>query len=133
MSQEINAGLQLDNTQPFYSEVASWCNNNNCFIEKIGNNLYKVKEIIIPPKTLEELQAEKIAELKANCQNYILSIYPIYKQLNIINPLSYYNNEDKVSMNTFIDNQRQICSSKEEEINNSTLKTIKNISITFED
>ena len=36
-------------------------------------------------KSLEELKAEKIQELKNNCKSYIFSIYPIDKQLNIIN------------------------------------------------
>ena len=43
-----------------------------------------------PVKTLEELKGEKIQQLKNNCQNYIYSIYPIYKQLNIINILDGY-------------------------------------------
>jgi len=84
-------------------------------------------------EVLNIAKEKKIKELRENCQNYILSVYPIYKQLNIINPLSDYSNEDKFAMNEFIDNQRKICASKEEEINNATLETINNIAITFGD
>lgn len=100
---------------------------------KSNPELFEIEvPVVTPPKTLEELKAEKIAELKSNCSNYILSVYPIYKQLNIINPLGDYSDEDRLTMNTFIDSQRTICASKEEEIKNATLKNINNISITFD-
>lgn len=69
----------------------------------------KVKE-----KTLEELKAEKIQQLKNNCKSYIFSIYPIDKQLNIINPLNDYTEKDKQNMNIFINKNRNICKEKEE-------------------
>ena len=39
-------------------------------------------------KPLEELKQEKIQELKNNCQKYIYSKYPIYKQLNAASGLA---------------------------------------------
>lgn len=81
-------------------------------------------------KPLEQLKQEKIKELKQNCQDYIYSVYPIYKQMNIINPLSDYSNEDRITMNAFLDEQREICNSKEEEINKAiSEKELDNIQI----
>ncbi|WP_294403128.1 hypothetical protein [uncultured Clostridium sp.] len=82
-----------------------------------GKLVFEGEETVRPEPSLEELKQEKIAELKQNCQNYIYSVYPIYKQMNIINPLSDYSNEDRITMNAFLDEQRAICNSKEEEIN----------------
>ena len=83
-------------------------------------------------KPLEELKAEKIQELKNNCMNYIYSVYPIYKQLNIINPLSDYSNEDKEEMNIFIDKNRKICKEKEELIKKAKYEEeLKKINIDF--
>lgn len=91
-------------------EMAIWCNQKGYYIvqEKDG---YYIRE---HTKTLEELKAEKIQELKNNCKSYIFSIYPIDKQLNIINPLNDYTEEDKQNMNIFINKNRNICKEKEE-------------------
>ena len=50
-----------------YPEVAAWCNANGCYIKEItpdgdGRRFEIVK---IPPKSLDEAKAEKIAELNA--------------------------------------------------------------------
>jgi len=61
------------------------------------------KEIVIDIKVLQE---QKLLENNEKCSAYILSVYPYYKQLNIINPLSDYSIEDRTAMNEFIDMQR---------------------------
>lgn len=87
----------------------------------------KVKE-----KTLEELKVEKIQKLKNNCMNYIYSVYPIYKQLDIINPLNDYPIERKEAMNNFIDENRNICNEKEELIKKAkNQKELEEINIEF--
>lgn len=103
-------------TQQKYNELISYANSNNCVIEDKGE-YYKAVEIEITKPSLEELKQEKIKELKQNCQDYIYSVYPIYKQMNIINPLSDYSNEDRIAMNAFLDKQRAICNEKEKQIN----------------
>ena len=82
-----------------------------------GRLVFKGEETEAPQPTLEELKQEKIKELRQNCQDYIYSVYPIYKQMNIINPLSDYSNEDRITMNAFLDKQRTICNEKEKQIN----------------
>lgn len=82
-----------------------------------GRLVFKGEETEKPEPSLEELKQEKIKELKQNCQDYIYSVYPIYKQMNIINPLYDYSNEDRISMNAFLDKQRAICNEKEKQIN----------------
>lgn len=82
-----------------------------------GRLVFKGEETVRPEPSLEELKQEKIKELKQNCQDYIYSVYPIYKQMNIINPLSDYSNEDRIAMNAFLDKQRAICNEKEKQIN----------------
>ena len=79
-----------------------------------GKLVFEGEETEVP---LEQLKQEKIKELKQNCQDYIYSVYPIYKQMNIINPLSDYSNEDRIAMNAFLDKQRAICNEKEKQIN----------------
>lgn len=44
-----------------YSQAAEWCNNNNAMIEDKGD-YYEV--VAIPEPTLDEVKANKIAELK---------------------------------------------------------------------
>lgn len=83
-------------------------------------------------KTLEELKEEKNKELKNNCKNYIFSVYPIDKQLNIINPLNDYTEEDKKNMNIFINKNRNICKEKEELIEKAkNQKELEEIDIKF--
>ena len=81
---------------------------------------------------LDKLKEEKIEQLKYNCKNYIFSIYPIDKQLNIINPLNDYTEEDRINMNIFINKNRNICSEKEELIKKAeTQKELEEIDIKF--
>ena len=83
-----------------------------------------------PQKPLEELKKEKIQELKNNCQNYIYSKYPIYKQLNAASGLA---TEEEISqMITFIQKARLICKDMEQQINSvKTQKELKKISTNF--
>lgn len=89
----------------------------------------------LPNQDIEILKENKISELKDNCNKYILSVYPYYKQMNIINPLSDYTIDDRIKMNEFIDLQRSICSSKKLEINQAyeenDIEKLKNINIDF--
>lgn len=59
-----------------------------------------------PKQDIKVLQEQKLLENNEKCSNYILSVYPYYKQMNIINPLSDYSIEDRTAMNEFIDMQR---------------------------
>lgn len=81
-------------------------------------------------KPLEELKQEKIQELKNNCQKYIYSKYPIYKQLNAASGLA---TEEEISqMITFIQKARLICEEKEQQIKYlSTKKELEKINIDF--
>ena len=83
-----------------------------------------------PQKPLEDLKKEKIQELKNNCQKYIYSKYPIYKQLNATNGLVA---EEEVSqMITFIQKARLICEDIEQQINSvKTQNELENISTNF--
>ena len=81
-------------------------------------------------KPLEELKQEKIQELKNNCQKYIYSKYPIYKQINVANGLA---SEEVISqMITFIQKARLICEEKEQQINSvKTQKELEKILTNF--
>ena len=83
-----------------------------------------------PQKPFEELKEEKIQELKNNCQKYIYSKYPIYKQLNAASGLA---TEEEISqMITFIQKARLICEEKEQQINSvKTQKELEKISTNF--
>ena len=83
-----------------------------------------------PQKPLEELKQEKIQELKNNCQNYIYSKYPIYKQINVANGLA---TEEEISqMTTFIQKTRLLCKEIEQKINSvKTQNELENISTNF--
>lgn len=81
---------------------------------------------------LDKLKEEKIAQLKKNCENYIYSVYPIYKQLDIINPLNDYPVEKKEEMNIFIDKNRNICKEMKELIKQAkSYEELKKINIDF--
>ena len=83
-----------------------------------------------PEKSLEELKKEKIQELKNNCQKYIYSKYPIYKQLNAANGLA---TEEEINlMNSFINETRLLCKEIEQKINSvKTQKELEKISTNF--
>lgn len=50
-----------------YPEVAAWCNANGCYIKEITPDAdgRRFEIVEIPPKSLDEAKAEKIAELNA--------------------------------------------------------------------
>lgn len=97
-----------------------------------GQLVFKGEETEAIQPTLEELKKEKIKELKNNCKSYIFSVYPIDKQLNIINPLNDYTEEDKQNMNIFINKNRNICNEKKELIKKAKSdEELKKINIDF--
>ena len=56
-----------------YSNKATWCNANSCYIEEIepkenGTRQFTIKEIVVPVLTLEEEIEKKHAELKSIMQ-----------------------------------------------------------------
>lgn len=50
-----------------YPEIAAWCNANGCYIKEITPDAdgRRFEIVEIPPKSLDEAKAEKIAELNA--------------------------------------------------------------------
>lgn len=83
-----------------------------------------------PQKPLDELKKEKIQELKNNCQNYIYSKYPIYKQINVANGLA--TEEETNLMHSFINETRLLCKEIEQQINSvKTQKELEKISTNF--
>lgn len=101
-------------TQSKYNELLEYANLHNSTIQLIDGYYTTVE--IIDDRTLEELKNEKIEQLKENCYNYILSVYPLYKQMNILNPLFDYTEQDRIKMNEFINKQREICNTKQANI-----------------
>lgn len=116
-------------TQQKYNELVSYANSNNCIIEDKGD-YYETVEIEIIEPTLEELKQEKIQQLKNNCSNCIYAVYPLFKQINLVNGL--YTEQEKTEYDTFISEKRTLCDTKEQEIlNASTVEEINNINIEF--
>jgi len=60
-------------------------------------------------RTPEEIDGIRIQQIEAKCNQAIEAIYPIYKQINIINLLTPYTVEDREAMKAFIDSKRAIC------------------------
>ena len=116
-------------TQQKYNELVSYANLNNCIIEDKGE-YYETVEIKIAEPTLEELKVKKIQELKNNCQKYIYSKYPIYKQINVANGLT---TEEEINlMHSFINETRLLCKEIEQKINSAkTQKKLEEISTNF--
>ena len=75
-----------------------------------------------PQKPIEELKQEKLNFLNSETQKFIYAKYPIYKQLNIINPLNDYTDKDRNTMNEFINSTRNKNHKFVEQINNCTSK-----------
>ena len=108
------------------------------FYKKIGMEEFEVEQGYdgwylkghAPQKPLEDLKKERIQELKNNCQNYIYSKYPIYKQINVANGLA---TEEEISqMITFIQKARLLCKEIEQKINSvKTQKELEKISTNF--
>lgn len=66
---------------------------------------------------LEKLKQNKTKELKCNCSQYIYSLYPQFKQSNIIVGINS-SEQNLIDMKTFIQSQINTCSNKEIQINN---------------
>ena len=114
-----------------YNELIDYANKNNKIIVDKGT-YYETEEKKEPVKTLEELKEEKIKQLEKNCEDYIFSVYSVAKQLNIINPLNDYTEEDKQNMNIFINKNRNICKEKKELIKKAkNQKELEEIGIKF--
>ena len=60
MANEFYIGQIFEGKYPPMAAV--WCNQNNAYIEKIGDGVYEIKEI--PAPTPEEEKQARIAELK---------------------------------------------------------------------
>lgn len=52
MKEEFYIGQIFDETYP--PAAAMWCNDNNAFIDQIGDHRYEIKEVVIPEPTQEE-------------------------------------------------------------------------------
>ena len=86
--------------------------------------------VVFETKTLVEVQQEKIQQLKNNCSNCIYEVYPLFKQINLVNGLG--TEQEKTEYDTFISEKRTLCDTKEQEIlNASTIEEINNINIEF--
>ena len=122
-TKQVDVGLGNNNT--FYKSIGM--KEGEC--EKSYNGNWYLKGYA-PQKSLEDLKKEKIQELKNNCQKYIYSKYPIYKQLNAASGLA---TEEEISqMITFIQKARLICEEKEQQINSvKTQKELEKISTNF--
>ena len=63
-------------------EVAEWCNNNNCLLEKtVENGLkkYRITAVEIPETTLSQAKAAKLKEINQACDiavDALLADYP---------------------------------------------------------
>ena len=60
-------------------------------------------------ENIEKKETQRIQEIEAKCNQSIVEIYPIYKQINITNLLTPYTEEDRETMKAFIDSKRAIC------------------------
>lgn len=60
-------------------------------------------------ENIEKKETQRIQEVEAKCNQLIVAIYPIYKQINITNLLTPYTEEDRETMKAFIDSKRAIC------------------------
>ena len=125
-TKKVNVGLGSNDS--FYKSIGMIeCNEDE--VEQGYDGAYYLKGYA-PQKPLEDLKKEKIQELKNNCQKYIYSKYPIYKQLNATNGLA---TEEEISqMITFIQKARLLCKETEQKINSvKTQNELENISTNF--
>jgi hypothetical protein len=82
-------------------------------------------------KPLEEIKNKKLKEVKSNCEVFIYSVYPIYKQLNILN-IELTNDNERKQMTEFISFYRKKCEEIENLIINSkSLEELSNLDLTF--
>jgi hypothetical protein len=94
-------------------------------IKVIRDNKCYYKHIVIIPETvinkelsIEELRFNKIIDVKTIASMYIISKYPVYKQINA--SLNIYGEEFKQDMISYIQGIRDKVSSYTTQINNST-------------
>lgn len=80
---------------------------------------------------IELLKTEKINQLKENCSDYIFSIYPQYKQTNILAQISKYNSKDLKDMKLFIEENINKCDIIEKQIWICTTKQELDLIITI--
>lgn len=107
----------------YYNETLQLFNSNP--------ELFELETKIEIP--LEELKQEKLNILNSETQKFIYAKYPIYKQLNIINPLNDYTDKDRNTMNEFINEVRSKNHKFIEQINNCISKEeLELININFE-
>ena len=103
--------------------------------KRINLNDIEIKEYNLKQNIkidINKIKQNKIRELKYNCSNYIYSIYPQFKQINITNQINA-TEEDLINMKQFIREQINICNEKENLINNSkNLEDLNLIKIDFE-
>ena len=60
-------------------------------------------------ENIEKKETQRIQEIESKCNQSIVAVYPIYKQINITNLLTPYTEEDRDIMKAFVDNKRAIC------------------------
>ena len=60
-------------------------------------------------ENIEKKETQRIQQIEAKCNQVIVAVYPIYKQINIANLLTPYTEEDRDVMKAFIDSKRAIC------------------------
>ena len=58
---------------------------------------------------IELKETQRIQQIEAKCNQLIVPVYPIHKQINITNLLTPYIEEDRDAMKAFINNKRAIC------------------------
>lgn len=114
-----------------YAEFAIYCNENNLTFEDKGDYLESVKI----SQSLDELQAEKIAELKNNKENYKIDngYSNDYIVQNMLFGLGTYSEEERNSCRLFMNGLINKYDLKKEAIKNATLETIASKSTTFEE
>ena len=71
MNVEFYIGQVFEGTYP--PEAAIWCNENNAFIDVIGNHKYEIKAVPEPPApTYEEINALRIAYRHEHIDDFTL-------------------------------------------------------------
>lgn len=60
-------------------------------------------------ENIEKKETQRIQGIEAKCNQSIVAVYSIYKQINITNLLTPYTEEDREVMKAFIDSKRAIC------------------------
>ena len=58
MNEEYYIGQVFEGKYPPMAAV--WCNQNNAYIDKIGQSTYEIKEIVIPAPTHDDIEQMRI-------------------------------------------------------------------------